>query len=285
MIPLFKVKKAGTYGSIQDSGRPGYQRFGVPVSGPMDQNSYHLGQYILGNNPNTPSLELFLGGQEFEVLHNHRIVLTGADLGATLDGEPVPIWKSFLIFRGQILRFTRQVDGSIAYISPEGGFYSEMLLGSASVYPKGLLGTPLKNGMILYGNRVHSGKFQTGLCSSDRPEFFQQVEVEVWQSQHEHLFTKDAAEKFFTSTYTLKTGDRMGYLLEGPQLEFIKGSDILSEATQFGTIQVPNSGQPIILMADAQTIGGYATLGKVAQADLWKVAQLKRGGKVRFIRR
>jgi biotin-dependent carboxylase-like uncharacterized protein len=285
MIPLFKVKKAGAYGSIQDRGRPGYQRFGVPVSGAMDQKSYQFGQYILGNNPNTPSLELFLGGQEFEVLQDHRIVLTGADLEATLDGEPVPIWKSFMIFRGQILRFSKPLDGSIAYISPDGGFYSEPLLGSASVYPKGLLGTPLKKGMILYGNQVHNGKFQTGLCSSERPEFFQQVEVKVWRSPHEHLFSKDAVEKFFTSTYTLKTGDRMGYLLEGPQLEFIKGSDILSEATQFGTIQVPNSGQPIILMADAQTIGGYATIGKVAQADLWKVAQLKRGGEVRFIRR
>jgi len=285
MIPLFKVKKAGTYGSIQDMGRPGYQRFGVPVSGAMDQKSYQLGHYILGNKANSPSLELFLGAQEFEVLFDHRIVLTGADLEATLDGEPVPIWKSFLVLRGQILRFARPLDGSIAYLTPEGGFYSETVLGSSSVYPKGMLGTPLKKGMILYGNRAHRGKFQTGLCFSERPEFDQQVEVEVWRSPHEHMFTKNAVETFFTSTYTLKTGDRMGYLLEGPQLEFTKGSDILSEATQFGTIQVPNSGQPIILMADAQTIGGYATIGKIAQAHLWKVAQLKRGGEVRFIRR
>jgi len=285
MIPLFKVKKPGTYGSIQDRGRAGYQRFGIPVSGPMDLKSYQMGHYILGNTPKAPSLELFLGGQELEVLHDHKVVLTGADLGATLDGEPVPIWKSFRIFSGQILRFTRPVDGSIAYVTPEGGFYSEILLGSASVYPHGLLGTPLKKGMILYANEVHSGKFQAGLCQAERPRFLQQVEVEVWRSPHEHMFTKVATEKFFSSTYTLKTGDRMGYLLDGPQLEFINGSDILSEATQFGTIQVPNSGHPIILMADAQTIGGYATIGKIAQADLWKVAQLRRGGEVRFNRR
>lgn len=286
MIPLFKVKKAGTYGSIQDRGRPGYQRFGVPVSGPMDQRSYQIGHYILGNTPNTPSLELFLGGQELEVLHDHRIVLTGADLGATLDGGAVPVWKSFRVYSGQILRFTRPRDGSIAYVTPEGGFYSELLLGSASVYPKGMLGTPLQKGMTLYANQeIHKGKFQTGLSPTEQPEFLQQVEVEVWRSPHEHLFTKAAVGKFFSSTYTLKTGDRMGYLLEGSQLEFINGSDILSEATQFGTIQVPNSGQPIILMADAQTIGGYATIGKIAQADLWKVAQLKRGGEIRFKRR
>ncbi len=285
MIPLFKVKKAGVYGSIQDRGRGGYQRFGVPVSGPMDLKSYQLGQYILGNKQNSPSLELFLGGQELEVLSDHRIVLTGADLGAELDGIPIPVWKSIRIYRGQVLRFTKANAGNIVYVSPEGGFHSELLLGSTSVYPKGMLGSPLVKGMILYTNQTYIGKFQTGLCRKEIPDFSNRVEVEVWSSPHEHLFTKDAIETFFESTYTIKTGDRMGYLLEGPTLDFMNGSDILSEATQFGTIQVPSSGKPIILMADAQTIGGYATIGKIAQADLWKVAQLRKGGEIGFNRR
>lgn len=285
MIPLFKVKKAGTYGSVQDKGRFGYQRFGVPVSGPMDSKAYQLGQYIIGNDENSPSLELFLGGQELEVLSNHRIVITGADLGAMLDDQPVPTWKTFDIFKGQILSFTRPIQGSVAYVTPEGGFEAELLLGSASVYPKGLLGTPLRKDRILYAKRESSGGFQTGLNQSVIPAYLQQIEVKVWRSPHLDLFTEAALEEFFQSTYTLKMGDRMGYLLDGPKLDFVHNSDILSEATQFGTIQVPNSGQPIILMADAQTIGGYATIGKIAQADLWKVAQLNRGGKIRFKRR
>ena len=282
MIPLFKVKKSGTYGSIQDEGRFGYQRFGVPVSGPMDSKAYQLGQYIIGYGKNSPSLELFLGGQEFEILSDHRIVITGADLGATLDGAPVPTWKTFDIFKGQILSFTRPIEGSIAYVTPEGGFEAELMLGSASVYPKGLLGTPLKRDRILYAKRESGGGFQTGLCQSEVPLYSQQIRVKVWRSPHLAMFTEVALEEFFQSTYTLKMGDRMGYLLDGPKLDFVHSSDILSEATQFGTIQVPNSGQPIILMADAQTIGGYATIGKIASEDLWKVAQLSKGGEIKF---
>ncbi|SEN40167.1 biotin-dependent carboxylase uncharacterized domain-containing protein [Mesobacillus persicus] len=282
MIPLFKVKKVGTYGSIQDKGRFGYQRFGVPVSGPMDAKAYHLGQYIIGNDENSPSLELFLGGQEFEVLSDHRIVITGADLGVMLDGAPVPTWKTFTIFKGQILSFTRAIEGSIAYVIPEGGFEAELLLGSGSVYPKGLLGTPLKRDRILYAKRESGGGFQTGLCRSEVPSYSQQIQVKVWRSPHLAMFTEVALEEFFQTTYTLKMGDRMGYLLDGPKLDFVHSSDILSEATQFGTIQVPNSGHPIILMADAQTIGGYATIGKIASDDLWKVAQLKKGGEIKF---
>ena len=282
MIPLFKLKKAGTYGSIQDKGRFGYQRFGVPVSGPMDVKAYQLGQYIIGNDENSPSLELFLGGQEFEVLSDHRIVITGADLGAMLDGAPVPTWKTFDIFKGQTLSFTRPIEGSIAYVIAEGGFESELLLGSASVYPKGLLGTTLRKGEILYAKRESCGRFQTGLCRSEIPTFSQQIQVKVWRSPHIDLFKEGAVEEFMQSTYTLKMGDRMGYLLDGPKLDFVESSDILSEATQFGTIQVPNSGQPMILMADSQTIGGYATIGKIASEDLWKVAQLKKGGEIQF---
>ncbi|MBM4760935.1 biotin-dependent carboxyltransferase family protein [Bacillus sp. B15-48] len=282
MVPLFKVIKAGVYGSIQDTGRFGYQSFGVPVSGPMDKQAFHYGQMIVGNRENDPALELFLGGQIFEVLSNHRIVLTGADLGAMLDGKPVPIWKSFNISKGQTLTFTRANFGSIAYIILEGGFEAELLLGSASVYPKGQLGVPIQREMILYAKREKSSRFQTGLCHRFRPQYSNQITVNVWPSPHFDYFKEDDLTEFFQSTYTLKTGDRMGYLLEGPPLKFASSSDILSEATQFGTIQVPNSGQPIILMADCQTIGGYATIGKISADDLWKVAQMRKGGEIRF---
>lgn len=282
MIPLFKVLKAGVYGSIQDLGRTGYRRFGVPVSGAMDFHAFRLGNYILGNDSNSPALEIFLGGIELEILANHRIVITGADLGAKLDGRPVPNWKTFNIYQGQTLSLTRPIQGSIAYIMPEGGFLSEELLGSSSVYPKGKLGLPLKKEMILFAREGKSGKFQRGLCRSEIPEYSADLKVKIWPSPHWDRFQPDSLNEFFQSAYQLKGGDRMGYLLEGNPLKFLNGSDILSEATQFGTIQVPNSGQPIILMADAQTIGGYSTIGKIARDDLWKVVQLRRGGKVRF---
>lgn len=282
MIPLFKVKKAGVYGSMQDMGRTGFRRFGVPVSGAMDFHAFQLGNYILGNDANSPALELFLGGVELEILNDHRMVISGADLGAKLDGQPVPNWKTFNIYQGQTLSFTRPMQGSIAYVMPEGGFLSEERLGSSSVYPKGKLGSPLKKEMILFARQEQSMKFHRGLCQSEIPEYSADLKVKLWPSPHLNRFHPDSLNEFFQSTYQIKGGDRMGYLLEGNPLRFINGSDILSEATQFGTIQVPNSGQPIILMADAQTIGGYATIGKIAKEDLWKVVQLRRGGKVRF---
>lgn len=283
MIPLFKVKKAGVYGSIQDVGRFGFQRFGVPVSGPMDAYAFKYGHYILGNPVERAALEVFLGGQELEVLTDHRIVISGADLGARLDGEHAPLWKSLPIFKGQTLSFTGPVNGSIAYIIPEGGYHAEEWLGSASVYPKGLLGSMLKKDMILYAKNEKTSRFERGLVRDEIPEYSMNVRVSVWLSRHLNTFNPGSLDEFFKSTYTVKGGDRMGYLLNGPSLTFANGrSDILSEATQFGTIQVPNSGQPIILMADAQTIGGYATIGKIADEDLWKVAQLRTGSKIKF---
>ena len=247
MLPLFRVKKAGVYGSIQDLGRFGYRRFGVPVSGPMDAKAFQIGHYILGNHPNSPALELFLGGQEFEVLEDHRIVITGADLGATLDGKRAATWKSFDLYKGQTLKFTKSIAGSIVYVIPEGGFQAEQLLGSASVYPKGGLGRSLERGMILYAARGKTKKFQTGLVQEEIPEYAQEVNVHVWPSPHLQRFKQDSIAQFFQAEYRMKTGDRMGYLFAGPALEFKESGDILSEATQFGTIQVPTNGFPIVL--------------------------------------
>ncbi len=122
MIPLFKVVKSGVYSSIQDRGRFGFRKFGVPVSGPMDSEAFALGHKIIGNDENETALELFLGGLSLEVLMDHRIVITGANLGAILDGQEAPMWKTFSVSPGQILSFPKPINGSIAYIIPEGGF-------------------------------------------------------------------------------------------------------------------------------------------------------------------
>ncbi len=282
MIPLFKVTKAGVYSSIQDKGRFGYRRFGVPVSGPMDFYAFRYGNYIFGNPPNSTGLEIFLGGVELEVLSDHRIVITGANLEPRVDGRPILIWKSFNLYRGQVLTFSHPKNGSIAYVIPEGGFRAKEMLGSASVYPRGYLGNLIEKNQILYARKEKTNTPQRGLIKSEIPDYPMNLTVKVWPSPHLDKFVLESIEEFLQSTYTFRNGDRMGYLLHGDPLRFLNGSDILSEATQFGTIQVPNSGQPIILMADAQTIGGYATIGKIAEDDLWKVAQLRPKGTLQF---
>ncbi|WP_342513063.1 biotin-dependent carboxyltransferase family protein [Sporosarcina sp. FSL K6-1522] len=283
MIPLFRVAKTGVYASIQDSGRFGFRRFGMPVAGPMDQQAFQLGQEIIGNAEDGNALELFLGGLTLEVLADHRIVITGADLGAVIDGEEAaPLWKTFLIRQGQTISFTQPVNGAIAYIIPEGGLAAEEVLGSCASYPRGLIGEPIKKERILYANVPKKERFNRGLRSSNIPDYGQEITVELYNSPHMGLFKQSSVETFLNATYTYRGGDRMGYFFGGPSLEFISSGDIVSEATQFGTVQVPSNGQPIILMADAQTTGGYATIGTVAQEDLPKVAQLRNGGRVRF---
>ncbi len=284
MKPLFKVLKTGVYSSIQDEGRFGYRAFGIPVAGPMDKKAFLLGHEIIGNEQNKSSIELFHGGLTLEILDNHYMVITGGDLTAVIDNEPFPLWKAMKVSKGQVISFKKPALGSISYITPLGGMVSPKVMGSQSVYPKGQIGSLLNKDDIIYSHEIPLPKCNRSLIPSEIPEYQNEVEVNVWPSPHEGMFCEKSIQAFFETSYTLKAGDRMGYFFSGPQLDFANKNDILSEATQFGTIQVPNNGQPIVLMADAQTVGGYPTIGKVAEADLWKLAQLRNGGKVRFTR-
>ena len=284
MIPLFRVVKAGVYASIQDRGRFGFRRFGMPVAGPMDRQAFQLGQEIIGNVENGNAVELFLGGLTLEVLMDHRIILTGADLGAVIDGQQAaPLWKTFSIRQGQLISFTKPMNGAIAYLIPEGGFAVTEVLGSSSSYPRGLIGEVIKKETILYANTLCQKRSNRGLRSENIPCYAQDIMIELFRSPHIDLFKKSSMETFLHSIYSYRGGDRMGYFFNGPPLEFKGSGDIVSEATQFGTVQVPSNGQPIILMADAQTTGGYATIGTVVKADLPKLAQLLNGGQVRFM--
>lgn len=283
MKALFKVIKEGVYASYQDLGRPGYRKFGMPVAGPMDKYAYQMGNKIISNSPNCLALELFLGGLKLEVLETHKLVISGADLDVDIDGEPIELWKVFEVVKGQKISFKGPKSGSIAYIIPQGGFCTEEVMGSSSAYPRANIGFEVKRNMILLGRDTSYMKNRSRLKPSLIPIYKDEVTVKVWKSNHLPLFTPESIETFLSSPYSYKAGDRMGYYLEGPPLEFLSKGDILSEATQFGTIQVPSNGQPVILMADAQTVGGYATMGKIADDDLWKISQLKSGGKVHFL--
>ncbi|WP_144509620.1 biotin-dependent carboxyltransferase family protein [Bacillus sp. FJAT-22090] len=282
MKELFRVHKEGVYASLQDKGRKGYRAFGMPSAGPMDTYAFGLGNKIIGNSSNATAIELFLGGLSLEILAAHTIVIGGADLKAEIDGRQIPLWKTITVSKGQVLSFVKPMQGSIAYIFALGGFVTETIMGSNSAYIRAGIGDTLKKGTILSVPNIPQVNLRRGLITTEVPIYNREVEVSVWESPHLSLFKEDSIHTFFHSEYTYRGGDRMGYYFNGPKLHFIDKSDILSEATQFGTIQVPSNGQPVILMADAQTVGGYATIGKVADSDLWKVAQLRNGGKLTF---
>jgi biotin-dependent carboxylase-like uncharacterized protein len=278
-MKLFEVVKPGLMTTIQDHGRFGYRANGVPISGPMDRYAYTILNELLGNKPSSAVLEVWHGGLELICLCDCDIAITGSKLNILIDGSIHDMWKVIRVNAGQMVKLEQATKGVIAYLGIRGVLEVETWLGSASIYSKGGMGRPLIKGDTLEGTPIR-GSIQ-GLIQMQRPLYSQQLIVKIWPSVHRSLFKNENIQ----GPYRLKAGDRMGYLFEGPPIEFYSSSDILSEAVEPGTIQVNNKGQLIVLMADAQTTGGYATLGKIVDADLWKVAQLRPGGELQLIDR
>ena len=284
MKPLLRVIKKGVFSSIQDKGRYYFRSFGIPTAGPMDRLAFKLGHHILCNSTNEAALEIFYGGMSFEGLNTHEYVLVGASMNASINGEPIGNWKSFILQEGDVLKLEVSKKGAICYLIPSGGFISEMVLNSQSTSLSAKIGTEIYHGTVLYGEDVPKLKNHRGLYASFIPKFEKVPTVRVVPSYQLSYFEEECVDQFFTLNYQLVSGNRMGYFFNGPKMTQKKLSDILSEPTMFGTIQIPPKGQPIVLMADAQTVGGYPTVGKIVDEDLWKIAQLRYGDEVKFIK-
>ncbi|GLC86948.1 5-oxoprolinase subunit C family protein [Lysinibacillus piscis] len=282
MRPLLLVRKQGVYGSLQDQGRYGYRAYGVPTAGAMDRRSFQASHLILGHTDNETSLELFIGGFEFEALAEATYVLTGAESICLVNGLPIEMWKTFQLKKGDRLTIQRVVKGAILYLTPYGGFQAEQQLGSRSCFPLGHMGESLQKGHILYGQSVASSTKTRGLYAPYRPQFESHRVVRAFKGPHFHLFSIESQQQFIETTFQFVSGNRMGYYLKGGVLQLQQPRDILSEATQFGTIQVPKSGEPIVLMADAQTVGGYPIIATVHEDDLDQIAQMRRLDTVKF---
>ncbi|MDR4890297.1 biotin-dependent carboxyltransferase family protein [Fredinandcohnia sp. QZ13] len=281
--PLFTVLKKGLYTTFQDLGRYGYQQFGVVTSGAMDSYSSQLANILVGNPRGEAVLEITMIGPTLLVeADTISIAVCGADLSMTVNGNKAPLWKSFIVKKGDIIRFGKPVSGTRTYLAAAGGFHAEEVLGSKSYYPKAKLGTEINDGDILYGTRSRFRK-NTGLSRHFIPTFEKEITVRAILGPHDNYFTEDAIEKFFTDLYRVVQGDRMGYRLQGTTpLQHKDKAEIPSDAIPLGGIQVPSSGEPIILLADRQTTGGYPRIATVISVDIYKIAQLAPGGKIRF---
>ncbi|MFF5816529.1 5-oxoprolinase subunit C family protein [Lysinibacillus capsici] len=283
MKPLLLVTKLGVYGSLQDKGRFGYRAFGIPLSGPMDYRSYQAAQRILQHHHDQTSFEMFVGGFEFEALADGVYVLTGGHSTCLVNHVPIEMWKTFYLTKGDRLSIKGVHQGSIVYLTPLGGFRTNDELGSQSYLPLGNLGTCITKGSILYGQVSASLKYNRGLYAPYRPRFDSSITVRLFKGPHFHLFAEESQRQFLQDPFQFIGGNRMGYYIKGPTLQLQEMKDILSEATQFGTIQVPQSGNPIILMADAQTVGGYPIIATVHEEDLHKVAQMRMFNTIHFV--
>jgi allophanate hydrolase len=276
--------------TIQDLGRYGYQAFGVPVSGALDVVSHRLANRIVGNADDAPTLEIRFQGPTLDVMaQSARIAVAGGAAEIELLGDrPRSLggWRSALLRRGERFRVSRLGEASCCYLAVEGGFGVERCLGSASTYARGgfggLEGRALQAGDLVPLMREQaSERAELGLAEPPPPALEQPIRI-VLGPQQDH-FTEAALERLVGEEFLVsKHADRMGMRLDGPLLAHRDGYNIVSDGIATGAIQVPGSGQPILLLADHQTTGGYPKIATVISADIPVVARRKPGDIVRF---
>ena len=284
-----EVLKPGLCTTFQDTGRTGYQHIGVPVNGPMDALAQQMANALVGNALNIGTLEMTLQGPVLRFDARALIAIAGAELGAQLNGEPLPVNHAVRVVPGSILAFGQRKAGARAYLAVAGGFTTEKVLGSVSTYRRGAYDGVLGRALVAGDRLGFASSFRNaprmvlpaGLMRSVEREA--DAPIRIIPGGEWGAFTEEARHSLLNSQYRIGTdSERMGYRLQGEALPLEHPLELLSEAVTFGTVQVPPSGPPIVLMADRQTTGGYPRIAHVISADLPLLAQRLPGETVRF---
>lgn len=299
-----RVIRPGLQTTIQDLGRSGMQQYGVIVGGAMDSVALRIANMLVGNPQHEAALEITLVGPQLLFERDALIALGGADLSPTIDHQPVPAWRPVLIREGSRLEFGGPRSGCRTYLAVAGGFDVPLVMNSRSTSLRanfgGFHGRSLATGdtlsvrppscrnleIIRHLSKVVTKEpfaAATWFAGLDFAEDASEPLVRVMKGRQIDWFTQLSQQEFVAGEFQVGTqSDRMGYRLSGPMLRFRQARELLSEAVTMGTIQVPTDGQPIILMADRPTTGGYAKIAQVASVDLPVLAQVKPGSRLRF---
>jgi biotin-dependent carboxylase-like uncharacterized protein len=310
---MIEVLRAGAIASVQDFGRHGYRHLGIAAAGALDTLALEVGNRLVGNMPSAAAIEVTVGPTALRFTEATRIAVTGAEFGATLDETPVPAWWSLPVRAGQALVLHGARRGMRGYVCVRGGIDVVPMLGSRSTdlgaHFGGIGGRSLREGDRL---AVGAPAARVGAATPiDAPPFgvkapewcrFAQVAQErvrrgkhaggaepgvpirVLRGPEYDSFADSAHEALWSEEWRVTPqSNRMGYRLSGPALVRESPSELPSHAVLPGTIQVPPNGQPIVLMSDAQTTGGYPRIGAVIRADLWRLAQVRLNGTIRFV--
>ncbi|MEI9982977.1 MAG: biotin-dependent carboxyltransferase family protein, partial [Aliidongia sp.] len=286
MSDALVIDRPGLVSSIQDLGRLGLQRYGVPVSGVLDPLAARLANALVGNNQGEAVLEMLALGPSFLVeAEALRIALVGSAIGLHVDGATIVSGRSVTVSRGSKVAIPGFTDSACCYLAISGGFAIEPVMGSRSTYARGGFGgfagrslkagdrLPLRNPTPPPGPDRRAGEIAYG----DGP-------IRIVPGPQGDWFEPGSLARFFAEAYEITAeADRMGMRLAGPALIHSKGFNIASDGIATGAIQVPGTGQPIVLLADHQTIGGYPKLGTVASADLSRLGRCRPGQSLRFV--
>lgn len=281
------VVDPGPLATVQDLGRVGYQRFGVPVSGAMDEYALRLANLLVGNPPGEAAIEFTLAGGSYQAeADGCRVAVAGGDFPVAINGRPAGAYASHTLRRRDRLVIGRAVAGTRGYLAVAGGLDLAPVLGSRSTYVRsalgGLDGAPLRAGSRLplaAPDRFEGPDRWLSPALWPKPRDVLRV---VFGPQDD-LFTEAGKATFLSNAYRiLPQSDRMGYRFEGPPIEHAADYNIVSDGIAAGSVQVVGNGQPIVLLADRQTTGGYAKIATVVSVDLPVLAQNRPGQALRF---
>ncbi len=280
----FMVTKSGMLSLVQDLGRYGSHNIGLTTGGPLDPYAFKWANRLLANELNATAIEISIGGLALEAVVDTSICITGAKIAFTINGINKPQWQGIAIKAGDKINFGFVTAGVRSYLAVRGGFQIEPTFGSTSTVVRegigGFNGTKLMDGQFLPCAKFESNNSHLKLLTP--PEYKTNICLRVILGYQHQVFTPLQKRRFFSSEYQVSEScDRMGYRLTGAEITpAVDG--ILSEGICLGAIQVPANGQPIVLMNDRQTIGGYPKIGSVLSTDLANLAQCAQGATIRF---
>jgi biotin-dependent carboxylase-like uncharacterized protein len=294
-----RVRQPGLLTTVQDTGRFGEYALGMPPSGAMDVFSYQVGNYLVGNEEGAAGLEITYFGPELEFTEDAVIALTGAEMPPKINGEEAPTWETLQVREGDVLSFDYLQNGARSYLAVAGGIDVPVFMHSRSTYTLiglgGHEGRALQEGDELKVGDSDGADGRVGKRVDGRyiPTYSREAEVRVIIGLASYRITEESMEEFLNTTWTVTTdADRVGYRYRGGELKFVEreqpagaGSDpanVVDFGYPVGSIQVPGGVEPIVLLNDAVTGGGYATLGTVISVDRDKIAQTKTNDKTLF---
>ncbi|ROS04588.1 biotin-dependent carboxylase-like uncharacterized protein [Sinobacterium caligoides] len=279
------VKSPGMLSLIQDSGRFGYHSIGLTTGGPLDSEAFYWANRLLGNEADAAMIECTVGGLKLIANVDTVVAVTGAVVEVKIDGQPVEQWRGLSMRAGQALELGYAKEGCRCYVAVAGGLQVKQSFGSCSTVMRegigGLDGDKLSAGTVLPIKPSGTTPLKR-LPVDHRPRYHKSVTLRVVLGYQQALFSDLQKATFFSEPYKVSAScDRMGYRLEGAAIA-TNETALLSEGICLGAVQVPADGQPIVLINDRQTIGGYPKIGSVIGIDLYKLTQLMAGAEVFF---
>ena len=285
---MIRILDAGPQTTVQDLGRTGQMRYGIPPSGPVDRFAFVLANRLAGNADSAGALECTLIGPRFEVTTAGAIAVTGADMPVTVNGREAAGWATIAVNPGDVVKLGPARTGVRSYIGFAGGLDVPLVLGSRSTYLRGRVGG-MQGRALRKGDEVAT--FAPGpvtlrrVSSQAIPDYAREPTVRAILGPQADRFTDAGIRALFDGRYeVLPQSDRMGSRLRGPRIEHARGHDIISDGIALGSIQVPGDGQPIVLLVDRQSTGGYTKMATVCSSDIWRVGQARPGQSLRFER-